>query len=73
MSKLNEGVKLHRIYWAAPLVYFFEVGKNAVSITVSMEQGQMASVPWALVERTDKNPRLVNLALCEGVELVEED
>lgn len=72
MSKLNEGVKLRRIHWAAPMDSFFAVGVNAESIVVSMELGQMASVPWALVRDIKGKTHLVNLALCEGVILEDE-
>ena len=70
MSRLNEGVEFRRIYWDDG---FFEVGDKGVeSIVVSMENGQMAGVPWALVSFTNGEPHLVNLSLAGGVVLKEE-
>lgn len=46
------------------------VGRNGVvSITVSMENGQMAAVPWAVVLREDGSAFKHNLALVSGVRL----
>lgn len=43
---------------------------GADSITVEMQAGQMALVPWAKVIRGDRTI-MVNLALCNEVELLE--
>ena len=40
------------------------------SITVIMENGQMAGVPWASVIFQDDQEFKYNLALCEGVKIV---
>lgn len=70
MSKLNEGVKLKEVYWAEGR---FTVGDCVESITVSMEVGQMAMIPWALVRFTSGKVQLVNLAHCEGVVLEKDE
>ena len=70
MSYLKAGTKLKSVYWANG---DFTVDKSDVeSITVSMEAGQMAMVPWALVKYAGER-HLVNLALGEGVILEKEE
>lgn len=71
MSKLNEGVRLKEISWAEGR--FIAVGECIESITVSMEVGQMAMTPWALVRFTSGKVQLVNLAHCEGVVLEKDE
>lgn len=72
MGYLKEGTGLKQVYWPEENKYF-QVGGIVKSITVSMEVGQMAMVPWALIEFTDRKSHLVNLALCEGVILEKEN
>jgi hypothetical protein len=46
------------------------VGKDECeSITVIMESGQMAGVPWAMVVRSGNRVYKYNLALAEGVRI----
>ena len=47
---------------------FIKVGLyGCKSITVVMENGQMAGVPWAYVEKEDGTETKHNLALCESI------
>ena len=62
-----EGQELLAIWWDDA-----QVDKNVggvVSITVSMESGQMAGVPWAAVLFADGRIIKHNLALASGVDL----
>ncbi len=56
-------------------IQVFRVGLDGViSITVSMEKGQMALVPWFLVEYEDTLRTTIWNATCiEGVNLLIED
>ena len=76
--ELKEGVRLHLVglpetsdgqigFWIADLSSNY--GVRCKSITVSMEVGQMAEVPWARCEREDGTVDLVNLAQVEIVTL----
>ncbi len=52
---------------------YYQVGhQNCTSISIVMEPGQMARVPWAIAEYSDKPPFKINLAMMEEVELVKE-
>lgn len=63
-----EGQSLLSIWWEQGESSY--VGRNGVvSITVSMESGQMAGVPWAVVLRGDGSAFKHNLALVSGVRL----
>ena len=44
-------------------------GVRCESIVVSMENGQMAAVPWALCKIYDGEVIMINLALAESVEI----
>ena len=44
-------------------------GVRCESIVVSMENGQMAAVPWALCKTCDGDVIMINLALAESVEI----
>lgn len=51
----------------------FTVGRSGItSITVLEENGPMATIPWARVEREGQSPILVNLLMVESVVLDEE-
>ena len=64
------GQKLKRIFWGE---MFLEVGTRCCAdIEVVMENGQMAGVPWALITNTDGSQCKYNLALVEGVVLLDE-
>jgi hypothetical protein len=68
-ESLKEGQKLDTI--------FFVDGEdittmNGTEITVVMEYGQMAGVPWADVREIDGCVCRWNLALCLGVRLIED-
>jgi len=67
-----EGQVLSHIWWDGTELMHSEitVGKNGVvSIKVSMECGQMAGVPWAVVFYDDGSCTKHNLAMASGVEL----
>ncbi|MCH8135851.1 MAG: hypothetical protein IIB77_07730 [Proteobacteria bacterium] len=66
MQELKEGVVLAAIFWSEGGELTAGSGENK-SITVRMQNGQMASVPWAEVIHTDGRKTLYNLALAEGV------
>ena len=68
---LKEGRKLLSIFWSDESVC--RVGVAGVTeITISMEYGQMAKVPWALVKATDKPDAYYNLATTDGVLFLDE-
>ena len=63
-----EGQSLLSLWWEQGESSY--VGQNGVvSIIVSMECGQMAAVPWAVVLREDGSAFKHNLALVSGVKL----
>lgn len=63
---LEEGQKLQRINFNDGGC--LRVGFDSIeSITVSMENGQMAGVPWAKIEGGEEPIGLINLAHVEGV------
>jgi len=67
-----EGQELSRIWIDGEEVMYsdIKVGHNGViSIKVTMEYGQMAGVPWAVVMYLDGACTKHNLALVSGVEL----
>ena len=68
-NQFQEGMQVKSIYWDdGP---GFIVGQlDCKQITVIMENGQMAGVPWFLVEFEDKPTQKINGALVEGVELL---
>ena len=47
-------------------------GTPCVSLTVTMQAGQMGYVPWAVAEPKEGKVKLINLALAEWVTLGEE-
>lgn len=64
MDSLKEGLELTEIHFfdvqeKAPYI----VGDNCKRITVSMESGQMARVPWAVID----TETMVNLAHVEMI------
>ncbi len=70
MSKiepLKEGQKLDTIFFADGEDI---TATNGTEITVVMEYGQMAGVPWAQVREKDGCECRWNLALCLGVRLL---
>ena len=68
--KLKQGLELSAINFVDVQEKFgWFVGKNCHSITVFMENGQLAGVPWALVEPNKGDDVLVNLATVESVEI----
>ena len=71
INSFHEGQQLKAIFWPES-GESATVGENSVlSIEVVMEYGQMAPVPWVLVKRSDGRSHKFNLALAEGVELIE--
>lgn len=69
LPQFEQGQKLIAIGYDNCEVWY-EVGKNDVTdITVVMENGQMAGVPWALVtfKSGGIEQRKINLALCNEV------
>lgn len=72
--KFYEGQKLKAIFFDDDDESVFDsTTDNIKSITVVMENGQMAPVPWALVVDADNRETKWNIALLAGVELMEED
>ncbi len=76
MKHFEEGQKLQYVslYCGTDEVEYYAVGRKGVTdITVIMENGQMAGVPWALV-RCEQGPyeRKINLAFADIVGLAEE-
>jgi hypothetical protein len=67
----KEGTKLKYIckFYNNGEEIFYEVGRNCSEITVQMENGQMALVPWAKIIDYDKKIIMVNLALIDSVEI----
>lgn len=63
-----EGQSLSKLWWEQGELV--TVGRCGVSsIKISMENGQMSVVPWAVVFYEDGRCRKRNLALASGVEL----
>lgn len=77
MNTLHEGVQLSHIYFVAQEETCFVVGEpselTVKSITVEMQNGQMAEVPWARVIHHTGKITLVNLATTESVVLLNGD
>lgn len=69
---LQDGAKLKSVHWRDGGAATTD-DKYTVSITVSHEPGQMGMVPWALVELTDGNRMLINLANVDCVVLAAEE
>jgi hypothetical protein len=66
-NRFYEGQKLLALYWPEGHV---AVGKNRViDITVVMEYGEMAGVPWALTKNEDGISFKYNLKTCEAVRI----
>lgn len=65
MKSLKDGLELTAIHFVDPAKPSWVVGTNCTRVTVSMELGQMAMVPWAVVDTNC----MVNLALVEQVEI----
>lgn len=79
MSELNEGTRLSMVVGSPDAdgdctVWVTETNNplqiKCSEITVTMENGQMAGVPWARCERADGKVSMVNLALVEQVGLL---
>lgn len=71
-----EGMELTEIWWNSENIMFDNLlvgqstgSRKVVSIKVSMEYGQMAAVPWAVVFFDNGSCIKCNLALATGVEL----
>ncbi len=74
MIKLEEGLRLKSVLWSRNN---YTVGNEYVndrgyveSITISMQRGQMAMVPWAEIKFSDDSIILFNCALMEGCEVL---
>lgn len=68
--ELKEGVELKSVGWPGENSYSIGIASGVSSITVVEQMGQMGMVPWAKVIGHDRHTiALVNLALCELVEL----
>jgi len=67
-SSLKEGAKLKAIWFPDDSEY--TVGKNVEDITVVMEKGQMAEVPWLLVKVNETTTVQINAANVTGVTLI---
>lgn len=67
MSIFKEGHHLNAVFF--PNEVSHQVGITCKSITVSMENGQMAEVPWFEIVDNNDVITLWNAALVEGVEL----
>ena len=71
-NRFQEGQSIESIFFSDEGV--IATGKyGCQSITVVMENGQMAGVPWFLVTYDDKPPQKYNAALVEGVCLLGTD
>lgn len=74
-DELREGVPLKAVYGPAfPDGSFIlystgHAGRRCQSITVRMQTGQMAAVPWAECVTLEGERIMVNLAMIESVEL----
>ena len=66
MESLKNGDKLKQIFWEGDARVLVGEG-GCESITVVMENGQMAGVPWAEAHFKEAELTRYNLALCEGV------
>ncbi len=67
--RFKDGQKVKSIFFSGEGV--IATGKlGCKQITVVMENGQMAAVPWFLVEYDNRPPTKFNGALVEGTELV---
>lgn len=72
MNNFEEGDRIEALaYRLSETDVSFNEGEGGVkSITVTMVNGQMAEVPWAVVEfDSDKSKLMINLALCNSVAL----
>jgi len=67
VTRFKDGDLLDAIYFSDGLKV--ECGDNAKTIQVVMENGQMDTVPWAVVEMNNGRTWKYNLALCESVQL----
>ena len=66
MDSLKEGLELTAIHFDDPVnKCSWIVGNNCKRITVSMETGQMARTPWAVVDTNT----MVNLSMVEQVDI----
>lgn len=66
--RLEEGVRLSQVVLPGGRIWEVDVNFGPVeSITVQMENGQMAPVPFARVLLRDRRVELVNLATVESV------
>lgn len=67
-NRFTEGQLIKSIFWDE--CGCTESGKSGCKrITVVMENGQMAGVPWFLVEYENSEPQKFNAAKVEGVTL----
>ncbi len=66
--ELQEGVKLHSIWWAEGSLTVSNA-HDVVSITVRDQNGQMGMVPWVEVVNKDGRAKFFNCAQLEGFEV----
>jgi hypothetical protein len=66
---LKSNTELSAIHFVDVEKASWVVGKNCESITVKMESGQMAGVPWALIKFNHDTDNLVNLSTVESVDI----
>ena len=67
------GQKLYGVFYPAPNDIYFTVGGKVEKITVVMESGQMAGVPWFAIWENGKIKTKCNGAFVSHVVILEED
>ena len=67
------GQKLYAVYYPAPNDIYFVVGGKIEKITVVMEYGQMAGVPWFAIWENGRITTKCNGAFISHVVTLEED
>ena len=69
-NRFEEGQKVESVFWSDG--EYKKVGTNKCKrITVVMENGQLAGVPWFLAEFEDSPDQKYNGAMLEGVTLLD--
>ncbi len=68
MNELKEGLELKAA--TLPDTSYYVVGSNAVSITVRMQTGQMAMIPWLEIELADGRKLLFNCTYIADVQFI---
>ena len=76
MHSFKEGELLNAVWCSQPDGFYAATGRTdaygARSITVSMEAGQLANVPWAICEMVNGRTIRVNLAMAEAVGIADD-